>query len=127
LFSHRIGFSFFRRRVPSLEANALWFKNIFGLTLASRVIAELDHTAYAAKYKAAQRAIVDSLAEQTGLPLKASDAFLLANVSEDARLTAQQREVLRPYQRGNRYRLCLTPYFFELNEAAASTARSLNF
>ena len=126
LFSHRIGFSFFRRRVPSLEANALWFKNIFGLTLASRVIAELDHNVYAAKYKTAQRAIVDSLAEQTGLPLKASDAFLLAHVSEDAQLTDQQQEVLKPYRRGNLHRLCLTPYFFELNEAAASTVRSQN-
>lgn len=126
LFSHRIGFSFFRRRVPSLEANALWFKNIFGLTLARQVIADVDHESYAATYKAAQRAIVDSLAEQTGLPLKASDAFLLAHVSEDAQLTEQQRDVLKPYRRGNLHRLCLTPYFFELNEPAASIGRSLN-
>lgn len=125
LFSHRIGFSFFRRPVPSLEANALWFKNIFGLTLARKVIVAIDHHVHAKTYKAAQRAIVDSLAEQTGLPLKPSDAFLLAHVSEDAQLTDKQREMLQPYRRGNRHRLCLTPYFFELNEAAAFTAKAL--
>lgn len=114
LFSHRIGFSFFRRRVPSLEANALWFKNIFGLTVASRVITTINHQSYVATYKASQRAIVNSLVEQTGLPLKPSDAFLLAHVSAEdaAQLNGKQLEALKRYQRGRGYRLCLTPYFF---------------
>lgn len=115
LFSHRIGFSFFRRRVPSLEANALWFKNIFGLTLALRVINTIDHHSYTATYKSLQRAIVNSVVEQTGLPLKPSNAFLLAYVSADdaAQLNGEQLEALKPYRRGRNYRLCLTPYFSE--------------
>jgi histidinol-phosphate/aromatic aminotransferase/cobyric acid decarboxylase-like protein len=115
LFSHRIGFSFFRRPVPSLEANALWFKNIFGLTLAWRIIREIAYTTYAARYKELQRMIVKDLAAETRLPLKVSDAFLLAHVSEEdaLRLNESQRAVLQPFARGSRYRLCLTPYFFE--------------
>jgi len=113
LFSHRIGLSFFRRAVPSLIANELWFKNIFGLKLASEVLTRVDGKSYARKYKAQQSEIVDRLRKDSGLPLTASDAFLLAHITEDdaESLTQEQQTALKRYKRGPRYRFCLTPFF----------------
>lgn len=115
LFAHRIGFSFFRDVVPALEANRLWFKNIFGLTLARQVLELLNQARYVERYKAEQAAIVQELVADSALPLRASDAFLLAHVTKDdaLQLTGRQREMLSPYSRADGHRLCLTPYFFE--------------
>ena len=113
LFSHRIGLSFFRRAVPSLVANELWFKNIFGLKLASEVLTRIDGGSYAKKYKTRQGEIVEQLKQTSGLPLRPSDAFLLAHISEDdaQSLTPEQEAAIRKYKRGARYRFCLTPFF----------------
>lgn len=115
LFSHRIGFAFLRRPVSSLIANGLWFKNILGLMLAYNVLVTLDHKKYAAKYKEQQRRIVLNLAKESGLPLRISDAFLLAHInSEDAAdLSPETHLLLEKYKRGSGYRFCLTPFFAE--------------
>lgn len=115
LFSHRIGLSLFRRAVPSLIANELWFKNIFGLKLAAEVLTRIEGKSYARKYKARQSEIVDQLRKQSGLPLTPSDAFLLAHITEtDAHsLTQEQQTTLKRYKRGPGYRFCLTPFFAE--------------
>jgi histidinol-phosphate/aromatic aminotransferase/cobyric acid decarboxylase-like protein len=115
LFSHRIGLSFFRRPVPSLIANELWFKNIFGLKLATEVLTRIDGKSYASRYKARQADIVHQLRKESELPLRASDAFLLAHIAEaDAEfLTRDQQAALQRYKRGPRYRFCLTPFFAE--------------
>jgi hypothetical protein len=111
LFSHRIGLSLFRRAVPSLIANELWFKNIFGLKLATEVLTRIDGESYAKEYKAEQNAIVAQLRRESGLPLMASDAFLLAHINEAESLTPAQQTALSRYKRGPRYRFCLTPFF----------------
>lgn len=113
LFSHRIGLSSFRRQVPSLIANELWFKNIFGLKLATEVLSRIDGPSYANRYKAQQDEIVTQLRNDSGLPLSASDAFLLAHISETdtESLTSEQKLTLARYKRGSRYRFCLTPFF----------------
>jgi histidinol-phosphate/aromatic aminotransferase/cobyric acid decarboxylase-like protein len=113
LFSHRIGLSLFRRAVPSLIANELWFKNIFGLKLATEVLTRIGGESYAKEYKAEQNAIVAQLRRESGLPLQASDAFLLAHINEaDAEsLTPEQQKAISRYKRGARYRFCLTPFF----------------
>lgn len=113
LFSHRIGLSFFRKSIPSLIANQLWFKNIFGLTLAARVLEDIDGPSYARKYKERQSTIVNALREESGLPLQPSDAFLLAHISESdsETLTPDQRTTLQRYKRGRGHRFCLTPFF----------------
>jgi histidinol-phosphate/aromatic aminotransferase/cobyric acid decarboxylase-like protein len=113
LFSHRIGLSLFRRAVPSLIANELWFKNIFGLKLATEVLTSIDGESYARRYKAQQNEIVTQLRKESGLPLTISDAFLLAHINEvDAEsLTSEQENALARYKRGPRYRFCLTPFF----------------
>lgn len=115
LFSHRIGLSFFRRAVPSLIANELWFKNIFGLKLATEVLSSIDGESYARRYKAQQNEIVTQLRKESGLPVTSSDAFLLAHITEvDAEsLTSEQKNTLARYKRGPRYRFCLTPFFAE--------------
>ena len=120
LFSHRIGLSLFRRAVPSLIANELWFKNIFGLKLAAEVLTRIEGKSYATKYKTEQSEIVDQLRKESGLSLTPSDAFLLAHITEtDAQsLTQEQRTALQRYKRGPRYRFCLTPFFAE-REAAS--------
>ena len=113
LFSHRIGLSFFRKAVPSLVANELWFKNIFGLKLATEVLTHIDGEPYAKAYKTKQHRIVEQLRIESKLPLTASDAFLLAyiNEAEATSLTPEQRTALSRYKRGPRYRFCLTPFF----------------
>lgn len=115
LFSHRIGLSFFRRPVRSLIANELWFKNIFGLKLASEVLTHIDGKSYARRYKARQGEIVEQLRKDSGLPLTPSDAFLLAHITEgDAQsLAPEQQTMLQKYKRGSGYRFCLTPFFAE--------------
>ena len=115
LFSHRIGLSFFRKPVPSLIANELWFKNIFGLKLATEVLTHIDSKSYARKYKTRQSTIVEQLRQESGLPLVTSDAFLLAHITEASTnsLTQEQQTALKRYMRGPGYRFCLTPFFAE--------------
>lgn len=119
LFSHRIGLSLFRRAVPSLIANELWFKNIFGLKLAGEVLTRIESRSYAKKYKARQREIVEQLKQESTLPLTPSDAFLLAHINEhDAQsLTPEQQATFKKYKRGPRYRFCLTPFFAMFDES----------
>lgn len=112
LFYYRIGFLFSRAPVPVLYANK-WFKNVFGLLIADRVLAELDLPALAARYKQVQAAIVQELNREHGLGLAASDAFLLAHLPKEAAdgLSPSQRDLISRFRRGEYYRFCLTPYF----------------
>ena len=50
LFYYRIGFTFSRTRVPALDANK-WFKNVYGLLIADRLLAEIDQAAHRANTK----------------------------------------------------------------------------
>lgn len=65
------------------------------------------------KYRPVQEEIVRDLIEQHGLPIRVSDAFLLAHLkAEDtANLKEETLKMIAPYQRGKGYRFCLTPYF----------------
>ncbi|MFN0007172.1 MAG: aminotransferase class I/II-fold pyridoxal phosphate-dependent enzyme [Planctomycetota bacterium] len=114
LFYYRIGFTFARQPIPSLYANK-WFKNVFGLLLADRLMKSIDARAHAARYKAAQAEVVSTIEGEHKLGLVPSDAFLLAHVSPEraARLGAAQRALLAPFSRAGGYRLCLTPAFLE--------------
>ena len=112
LFYYRIGFLFTRAPVDALYANR-WFKNIFSLIVAYRVISDLDRHAIAVKYKAIQRKVIAKWNEVHGLPLRESDSFLLAHLPlKDAEnLDAERKALLEKFQRANAYRLCLTPEF----------------
>jgi histidinol-phosphate/aromatic aminotransferase/cobyric acid decarboxylase-like protein len=114
LFYYRIGFTFSRKSIPVLEANK-WFKNVYGLLIADRLLAEIDQGELTRKYKRIQAEIVREIRQQAGLNVSASDAFLLATLpAEEARhLTAEHRHELERFRRVAWYRFCLTPYFQE--------------
>jgi histidinol-phosphate/aromatic aminotransferase/cobyric acid decarboxylase-like protein len=114
LFYYRVGFTFARRPIAALEANK-WFKSVFALLLADRLVAELDVEAHVDRYKRIQAEIVGALEGEHALGLRASDAFLLAHVPPKpaAALGARKRETLARFARAGGYRLCLTPAFLE--------------
>jgi histidinol-phosphate/aromatic aminotransferase/cobyric acid decarboxylase-like protein len=115
LFYYRIGFTFSRGEIPALYANK-WFKNVFGLLIADRVLTEIDQAQLTRKYKLLQAQIVCRINEQFALGLSASDAFLLAKLRAEqaAQLPPDRRQSLARFRRGDWYRFCLTPYFHEL-------------
>lgn len=112
LFYYRIGFLFSRAPIPVLYANK-WFKNVFGLLVADRLLNEIDLPALAARYKGIQASIVEQLNHDHDLGIAASDAFLLAHLPMQAAqgLTPTQRQLIGRFRRGEYYRFCLTPYF----------------
>ena len=94
LFYYRIGFTFSRAGIPVLEANK-WFKNIYGLLIADRVLDTIDLPQLTRKYKRLQAEIVAAINAELGLALAPSDAFLLARLpAGDARaLPADQAQI----------------------------------
>jgi histidinol-phosphate/aromatic aminotransferase/cobyric acid decarboxylase-like protein len=113
LFYYRIGFTFCREANPALFANK-WFKNVYGLLIAERILERIDHVRLTQKYKAIQAAIVAQINQEVGLGLTASDAFLLATLpAAAAQLPEDRREMIGKFKRGDGYRFCLTPYFEE--------------
>lgn len=123
VFRFRIGgFLFSRSQTPSLYGTK-WFKDTTRLLQALKLAEALGPHAIHGRYAATQSSIVDAVNRQFGLPLAASDSFLLAHVTDAAAATLakEQRDLLEPYRRGRGYRLCLTPYFEE-REAAGNAA-----
>src|SRR3989338_2730830 len=108
LFYYRIGFMFSRENVPSLYANK-WFKNIFSLIIAERVLEKLDLKKFASKYKALQREIIERIFEESGLCLRPSEAFLLAHLHENEvrGLSTETIQLLQRFKRAEWYRFCL--------------------
>jgi histidinol-phosphate/aromatic aminotransferase/cobyric acid decarboxylase-like protein len=114
LFYYRVGFTFCREPIPALYANK-WFKNVYGLLVAERILDRIDQAELARKYKAIQLDIVERVNRAFELGLSASDAFLLAKLpaTAAAQLLPEQRETIDKFRRGEWYRFCLTPYFEE--------------
>ena len=114
LFYYRVGFTFSCEPIPALYANK-WFKNVYGLLIAERIMDRIDRAAMVRKYRAIQASIVERINAAFGMGLSASDAFLLAKLPADdgAQLPAEQRQVIERFRRADWYRFCLTPYFLE--------------
>jgi histidinol-phosphate/aromatic aminotransferase/cobyric acid decarboxylase-like protein len=114
LFYSRIGFLLTRDPVAALYGNR-WFKNIFSLVVADAVVTELDTPALARKYKALQAEIVAEINRDLGLGIHASDAFLLAHLSDDeaSGLSLEQQTSIARHRRASGFRFCLTPYFLD--------------
>jgi histidinol-phosphate/aromatic aminotransferase/cobyric acid decarboxylase-like protein len=114
LFYYRIGFILSREVIPTLFANK-WFKNIYGLLIADRILDDMDLPKLAQKYKAVQAKIVKRINGESNLGLSAADAFLLANLpaAAAAELGADGPELIARFKRADWYRFCLTPYFEE--------------
>jgi histidinol-phosphate/aromatic aminotransferase/cobyric acid decarboxylase-like protein len=107
LFYYRVGFTFSRVEIPALYANK-WFKNVLSLLIAEEVLA-MDRTALVHKYKSLQAGIIERLNADHGPALAPAEPFLLATAAAQPTVAA-----LEKFRRHDRYRLCLTPYFLEL-------------
>ncbi|MCU0241832.1 MAG: hypothetical protein MUF51_05360 [Vicinamibacteria bacterium] len=112
LFYYRIGFLFTRAAVPALYANR-WFKNIFSLLIAARLMDTIAPHALVTRYRPIQRDILAQIERETGLALKPSDALLLAHLPANAQMKDTERDALQRFRRGTGHRFCLTPYFLE--------------
>ena len=117
LFYYRVGFTFSREEVPSLYGNK-WFKNIYALLIAEKLIKERTIEEIFRKYKTIQKQIIESINREYGLGIKPSDALLLGYlpVAETEKFTPEQLEMISRFRRGDFYRFCLTPYFEELEK-----------
>jgi len=115
VFRFRVGFTFAREPMDSLYANK-WFKDIQRVLTAVKIAEEIGPKGLHERYEAKQSQIVRSLNQQYELNIQPSDALLLGNIPaiEISNLAESQRSLLAPYKRGNGYRLCLTPYYEEL-------------
>jgi histidinol-phosphate/aromatic aminotransferase/cobyric acid decarboxylase-like protein len=114
LFYYRIGFTFCREAIPALHANK-WFKNVYGLLIADKILDKIDQVRLVRKYKAIQADIVGRIKKTIGLDVSASDAFLLAKLpaTSATQLSPKQQQAIHKFRRGDGYRFCLTPYFEE--------------
>jgi histidinol-phosphate/aromatic aminotransferase/cobyric acid decarboxylase-like protein len=112
LFYYRVGFTFSREAIPALFANK-WFKNVYGLLIAERILETVDQRALTQTYKRVQAAIVREINDELGLGASASDVFLLASLPAAAgtALPCERQEQIAKFARGAWYRFCLTPYF----------------
>lgn len=117
LFYYRVGFTFCREPIPALYANK-WFKNVYGLLIAERILDQIDRAELVCKYKAIQAGIIEEINHTFGMDLSTSDAFLLAKLPADAgpQLPAEQRQMIERFRRGKWYRFCLTPYLLKWEE-----------
>ena len=114
MFYYRVGFTFAREEISSLYGNK-WFKNIFSLLAAQKIIEKFGPDILVEKYKQLQQMVVEQLKGKTGLPLVASDIFLVATVDKQA-ATNEQLSSVQTWKRGDEYRICLTPYFMEMEK-----------
>lgn len=120
LFYYRVGFLFSRFEIPALYGNK-WFKNIFSLLIADKVMDEIGPLDIFNKYKPIQEMIIEDINKKTGLGIKPSKSLLLGYLpEEDAKnLNEKQLEMISKFRRCDNYRFCLTPYFEELEKKGA--------
>lgn len=118
LFYYRIGFAFCRRPLPALYANK-WFKNVFSLCVADKIMERIGPRDLWEKYASVQRAIVEEINRDHDLSLRASDALLLAHRPADPPPAPGNADLLARFRRAEGYRLCLTPYFQARERAGA--------
>ncbi|MBU0980919.1 MAG: hypothetical protein KJ709_09020 [Nanoarchaeota archaeon] len=125
VFRHRIGgFTFSKPEIPSLYGNK-WFKDTLRLMQALKIAEDMGpvgpNSLYE-KYRPVQEEIIRGINDELELCLEPSDSLLIANVDRDQLefYTPEQQEMIKPFKRGNNYRLCLTPYF-EMKEMEVGT------
>lgn len=111
LYYYRIGFMFSRQPMPTLEVNK-WFKNIFSLIIADKVISQIPASSLVQKYRPWQQRAVQELSLQWGIDVKPSQVLLLAHV-HISNVPENLRPKLEKYRRDDTYRFCLTPFFLD--------------
>ncbi|MBI2129708.1 aminotransferase class I/II-fold pyridoxal phosphate-dependent enzyme [Candidatus Woesearchaeota archaeon] len=114
LFRYRVGFTFSRNEIPSLYSNK-WFKSIPALLIAERIFDNMKIDELYAKYRPVQKKIIEEINDEFKLAIQPSDAILLGYLPKDdaAKLNPTLQELIAPFERGDNYRFCLTPYYEE--------------
>ncbi len=113
VFRFRIGgFAFSRTPVESLYANK-WFKDVPRLLTALKIVEKIPPGSLYPKYSAVQKAIVKEINEDFSLNMRASDALLLGYLkkTDTFGFDEEKKKVIMPFERGDNYRFCLTPYY----------------
>lgn len=114
LFYYRVGFTFSRIELTTLYPN-IWFKNVFSILIADKLVSTFSADYFYKKYKNTQKRILKRIAKETGTILRASQIYLLGylNVEDFNKLSEKQKKTVLPFKRGTYYRFSLTPYFLD--------------
>ena len=107
MFYYRIGFTFSREKIASLETN-IWFKNILSLIILDRIFSEFDQDYFYRKYRLLQEKIINKMNKELSLNIKPSDVLLVGYMDRERDI-----ESIEKFKREKYYRFCLTPYFME--------------
>lgn len=110
IYYYRIGFVFSRFPIESLEPNK-WFKNIFSLIIADRILTLLKPGELYCRYLPLQKKAIALLHSSLGIAIKPADVLILGTVEDAASLLPKDQKLIRTYKRGQSYRFCLTSYF----------------
>lgn len=111
LFYYRIGFLFSKRKIDSLEGN-IWFKNLFSLLIADKILSETNPEYFYKKYRPVQEKIIENINKEFSLRLRPSDVLILGFMDSYG-LSKEAIDTVESFKRGEYYRFCLTPYFLE--------------
>lgn len=114
VFAMRIGYTFSKQVIPTLIGNKLWFRDNTRQIQACTIVNQVGPLVLKARYAEVQAAIVKGMAEETKLPIVASESLLLAYLPTTVKLNRKQEKLLAPFKRFDNYRFCLTPYFEDL-------------
>jgi len=114
LFYFRFGGLLSKMEIPSLAGNK-WFKVVPSILIAKTIMNEIDPVILMEKYKPIQQDIVTKLADKHNLPLRCSDAAILAHINkvEVDQIPNHLLPDIDKYRRAGGYRFCLKPYFEE--------------
>jgi histidinol-phosphate/aromatic aminotransferase/cobyric acid decarboxylase-like protein len=105
LYYHRIGFTFTRNEMKTLEVNK-WFKNILSLRIAKDVLDTIGETQLVDKYRPWQTEAIMRMEQEIDIHADKSQVVLLANAKNGT-----IPNTLEKYSRKHNYRFCLTPYY----------------
>lgn len=105
LYYHRIGFTFTRNEMRTLEVNK-WFKNILSLKIAKDVLDGIGETQLVNKYRSFQTEAIQKMKDELEISAIPSQVVLLASARNGTVSSEFEK-----YSRKHNYRFCLTPYF----------------
>ena len=98
IYYHRIGGVLSKKPMSGLIGN-MWFKNMFSLELATKLMKNFHSSYFSEKYQKHRQLVIEQLEKDLNIKTKPSDVFLLA-ISDN---------VIDEFKRDNISRICITP------------------